>query len=491
MEPPQRAQKAKTAKRDQTVAKTTAKNTSRSPVSKFKQSSATRKGLKAGKTSYSGLKTRKNIPVKSVKTKRAIHEYTEIGLQDFAVLLFGEDAVKEVKKKMDVREIWNISTNTTQCNNVIGKSNAETDCWICGLKINDEPGMKPECEHILPVAQAVIYLSLYSSKKPPTNPDERKILEMEYGWAHTVCNQDKSDICCIINSGESAVVSDKNIKYILNKIYTSNRADALALKRSLKGLYPTIGSFISARLEAVKERYQRIVNFLNPSVGENRFKLTILAGLVTAMDYTNIHDEAQPLLSDEFLAERESQKNMLKDLLTDTVKQDIFERFGYLDLNTLAQAAEILETVENIFKTQRTYYLKEYNLNNMADIVTEEWEKNMFDTDSPGIGFLITIYPELYTRLALMFIDPVTKSYKKDKIESNSILCLGFYLVLKYFILLSKNIDINNKIRRGPTKDAIKEKIDKIINSIEVYSTKNFPGIYEFIDTYYKKRPTS
>jgi hypothetical protein len=127
----------------------------------------------------------------------------------------------------------------------------------------------------------------------------------------------------------------------------------------------------------------------------------------------------------------------------------------------------------------------------MADIVTEEWEKNMFDTDSPGIGFLITIYPELYTRLALMFIDPVTKSYKKDKIESNSILCLGFYLVLKYFILLSKNIDINNKIRRGPTKDAIKEKIDKIINSIEVYSTKNFPGIYEFIDTYYKKRPTS
>jgi hypothetical protein len=131
MEPPQRAQKAKTAKRDQTVAKTTAKNTSRSPVSKFKQSSATRKGLKAGKTSYSGLKTRKNIPVKSVKTKRAIHEYTEIGLQDFAVLLFGEDAVKEVKKKMDVREIWNISTNTTQCNNVIGKSNAETDCWIC------------------------------------------------------------------------------------------------------------------------------------------------------------------------------------------------------------------------------------------------------------------------------------------------------------------------------------------------------------------------
>jgi hypothetical protein len=127
----------------------------------------------------------------------------------------------------------------------------------------------------------------------------------------------------------------------------------------------------------------------------------------------------------------------------------------------------------------------------MADKVTETWEKNMFDTDSPGISFLVKIYPELYTRLALMFIDPVTKSYKKDKIESNSILCLGFYLVLTYFILLKKNIDINNKIRRGPTKDAIKEKIEKVVKTIENYATKTFPGIYEFIDDHYKKKPVS
>jgi hypothetical protein len=470
-----KATKAKSTKAKAKLGKTQSK-------SKFKQTPMVRKGPKTAKVTrlISAFKTRK-VSQSVKKTQRAIHEYSEIGLQDFAILLFGEDAVREVKKKMDVREIWNISTNTTQCNNVIGRSTPETECWICGLKIDDIPGMKPECEHILPVAQAVIYLSLYSSKKPPKTDAERMVLQMEYGWAHTVCNQDKSDICCIINSGQNAVVSDKNIRYILNKIYTSNREDSTILKEKLKGLYPTLASFLAARLEAVKERYKRIVDFLNPTSSESRFKLTILAGLVTAMDYTNIHDEAQSLLSDEFLAQRESEKNMLKELLTDKVKQDIFEKIGYLDLETLAQAATILESVQTLFETQKAYYLKEYNLNDIVDSVTQEWEKNMFSSENPGISSLVKIYPQLYTRLALMFIDPATKSYKKAKIESDSILCLGFYLVLTYFTMLKKNMIINNKIRvtaKGKTID----KIEKIITTIEKYAQKNYPGIYEFIE---------
>jgi len=467
-----------------TLAKTQSK-------SKFKQTPKL-KGPKTAKTArFSASKTRK-VSQSVKKTQRAIHEYSEIGLQDFAILLFGEDAVQEVKKKMDVREIWNISTNTTQCNNVIGKNNAETECWICGLKIDDtQPGMKPECEHILPIAQAVIYLSLYSSKKQ-TTPAEKMVLQMEYGWAHTVCNQDKSDICCIVNNGQIATVSDKNVRYILNKIYTSNRGDSTVLKGQIKALYPTKASFLAGRLEAVKERYKRIVDFLNPTSGENRFKLTILAGLITAMDYTNIHDEAQPLLSDEFLAQRESEKNLLKELLTDKVKTDIFEKFGYLDLDTLAQAATILESVQTLFETQKAYYLNQYNLNNITDILTEEWEKNMFQSDKhkPGISSLIKIYPQLYTRLALMFIDPVTKSYNKAKTESDSILCLGFYLVLTYFILLKKNMLLNNKVR-GTAKTRIIDKIDKIINLFNNYAYKYYPGIYDFIDKYYINRVTN
>ena len=261
-------------------------------------------GVKAAKNS-----TRKAPKAPQKKKPRTAHEYTEIGLQDLAILLFGEETVHEVKKKMDVREIWNVSTNTTQCNNVIGKVNAETPCWICGLKIDaTDPGMSPECEHVLPVAQAVIYLSLYSAKKKHNTTPERNARKMEYGWAHTVCNQDKSDICCMVNAGDKAAVSDKNIKYILRKIYTSNRVDSVKIKSELKGPYPTLESFIDGRLGPMRKRYQDIVDYLNPSSGENRFKLTILAGLVTAMDYSNIREEAQALLSPEFLAEKEQQK---------------------------------------------------------------------------------------------------------------------------------------------------------------------------------------
>jgi len=435
-----------------------------------------KKGVKAAKTA-----TRKLAKASKVKT---VHQYTEIGLQDLAVLLFGEEAVKEVKKKMDVREIWNISTNTTQCNNVIGKIAPETDCWICGLGIDPtDPGMSPECEHILPVAQAVIYLSLYSSKKKNNTTGERRARKMEYGWAHTVCNQDKSDICCIVNAGTKAEVSDKNINFILKKIYNSNRVDSVKLKAELRPLYPDINSFINGRLGHVRKRYQDIVDYLNPSSGENRFKLTILAGLVTAMDYRSIRDEAQPLLSPEFLAQKEAQKEELKELLNDKIKQDICETLGYLDLDTLATAAHVLSSIDNIYDLYKKYFITSENLN---QIVTEALDKEIDATVyNDEKEHLAKFYPQLYVRMAFLFIEPVTKSYIKVKIESNCIMCLGYYLVIKYFTELNNYINTTTNIR-GSTKEKFTDKVSKVLDKLTNEMNKNFPGIYEYISSYEK-----
>jgi len=435
-----------------------------------------KKGVKAAKTA-----TRKLTKASKVKT---VHQYTEIGLQDLAVLLFGEEAVKEVKKKMDVREIWNISTNTTQCNNVIGKIAPETDCWICGLGIDPtDPGMSPECEHILPVAQAVIYLSLYSSKKKNNTTGERRARKMEYGWAHTVCNQDKSDICCIVNTGTKAEVSDKNINFILKKIYNSNRVDSVKLKAELRPLYPDINSFINGRLGHVRKRYQDIVDYLNPSSGENRFKLTILAGLVTAMDYRSIRDEAQPLLSPEFLAQKEAQKEELKELLNDKIKQDICETLGYLDLDTLATAAHVLSSIDNIYDLYKKYFITSENLN---QIVTEALDKEIDATVyNDEKEHLAKFYPQLYVRMAFLFIEPVTKSYIKVKIESNCIMCLGYYLVIKYFTELNNYINTTTNIR-GSTKEKFTDKVSKVLDKLTNEMNKNFPGIYEYISSYEK-----
>jgi len=436
-----------------------------------------KKGVKAAKTS-----TRRNTK----KQPKTAHQYSEIGLQDLAILLFGEETVHEVKKKMEVRELWNISSNTTQCNNVIGKMTADTDCWICGLKIDSsDPGMSPECEHVLPVAQAVIYLSLYSSKKKQNTSPERNVRKMEYGWAHTVCNQDKSDICCLINSGTKATVSDNNIKFILKRIYTSNRADSLKIKSELKALYPTLGTFIEARFEPVRKRYEDIVNYLNPSSGENRFKLTILAGLVTAMDYSNIREEAHGLLSPEFLAEKEAQKKALTKLLTNEIQQDILNALGKMNLDTLVDAAKIIDSIEDIFNIQTLHQIKQHNLNELdLDTINTLWEESL------DLSFLAKIYPQLYIRLGLMFIDPVTKSYLKPKIEYNSYTSMGLFLVIKYFILVEKNLDRNTKIR-GPKKLRYVEKLNKIVEDYKKYMNKEFPGIYDFISEYYSHNNTT
>jgi len=431
-----------------------------------------------------GVKAAKS-PTRKVHKKqpRTAHEYSEIGLQDLAILLFGEETVKEVKKKMDVREIWNISTNTTQCNNVIGKVNAETPCWICGLKIDaSDPGMSPECEHVLPVAQAVIYLSLYSAKKKHNTTPERTVRKMEYGWAHTVCNQDKSDICCMVNAGNKAAVSDRNIKYILKKIYTSNRADSVKIKSEVKALYPTLDSFIDGRLGPVRKRYEDIVDYLNPSSGENRFKLTILAGLVTAMDYSNIREEAHELFSPEFLAEKEQQKRALKELLTHEIQQDIVSTLGKEKLDLVVDVAKIIDSVVDIFNIQKLHQIKHYNLIELDNTaITKDWE------DKLDIAHLVKIYPQLYMRLGLMFIDPLTKSYIKAKIEYNCYMAIGFYMVIIFFTLVEKNIDRNPKIR-GTTKARYTTKLNSIVSDYRKYMDTNFPGIYHFIDEYYRQK---
>jgi len=90
----------------------------------------------------------------------------------------------------------------TQCNNTIGKVNPYsfeknnlescTKCYICGLPILHEKigGMAAECEHVLPVIVAAIYLSLYKNKAN-RGSDEIKLV---YQWAHETCNQEKGAI---------------------------------------------------------------------------------------------------------------------------------------------------------------------------------------------------------------------------------------------------------------------------------------------------------
>jgi hypothetical protein len=92
--------------------------------------------------------------------------------------------------------------NTTQCEKggagkvtyynqgTQGSLQTCTKCYICGLPILSQKstGMAPECEHVVPVIVAVIYLKLYSKKG-----DFSDMTSLVYKWAHETCNQEKSD----------------------------------------------------------------------------------------------------------------------------------------------------------------------------------------------------------------------------------------------------------------------------------------------------------
>ena len=80
-------------------------------------------------------------------------------------------------------------------------------CWICGLKLNNDP--KPECEHILPISDALLHLNLYQNRSSieKLNKYDVDILKLEYLWSHQCCNQSKNNLKYIKTDGNSYAVN--------------------------------------------------------------------------------------------------------------------------------------------------------------------------------------------------------------------------------------------------------------------------------------------
>ena len=157
------------------------------------------------------------------------------GLTALARFIFGDEVIDEViRRKFTVRDIWEITTPTIQCNNVIDPQVVnKTECWICGLPVTKDIGMTAECEHILPIAQAAMYLKLYNDSLKAVAKDD-KWINSEYGWAHRVCNQEKNDMCALVQKGDIFQVDTTQLRKLLKSIYDSQRVDSNPIKVSLR-----------------------------------------------------------------------------------------------------------------------------------------------------------------------------------------------------------------------------------------------------------------
>lgn len=125
-------------------------------------------------------------------------------------------------------------------------------CYICGFPLGPlqvKNGLSGECEHILSVAQAILFYDLFQrgdlDKRPPTLPKnapdrdpvkQREFFGKEYKWSHEICNRVKSDKNIIsYTEGVGFELNKVKLTELLDAIYNSKRGENL---KKLIGLDP-------------------------------------------------------------------------------------------------------------------------------------------------------------------------------------------------------------------------------------------------------------
>jgi hypothetical protein len=377
--------------------------------------------------------SKKTAKVHRISATSKSTDYLAIGLTDLATRLFGAETIEKAKhfvpdsgsegesnseesaSQNSVRKIWELASPTTQCKNTIGGYyDGHTLCWICGLSIQSNVvGMTAECEHILPIAQAVIFLMLYPDRDraKALTQSQRADLDLEYGWAHRVCNQEKSDACPLQmvtrDSVQSVEIFDKGIDVILKKIWDSKRSYAPNFIANLHPAFSSLENFKHHRKTAIKERYERIVNRINirnidGSLVPGHAALTVLSGLAcaTIQDYTR--QELHSILSPDAV-------NDAKAAFDDKIKLDIRKELGLDAIDGVGGLASIMTVYEKLDKK-----IEEF-LNRMRDTfqghvrysqlfkelnIPTNYDENIHliveNIQSDSFKFVIQIYPRVF-----------------------------------------------------------------------------------------------
>lgn len=214
----------------------------------------------------------------------------------WAVNLFGPKIIQRmIADVKSIRYMFAPQNNTQQCLIAgIPSPQEQKNCWLCGLTMFNPDGNKNdviECEHILPVIQAVLFLELGLSRPPGVTDDNA--LKLEYAWAHATCNHPKNNTVFIkevIDPRTKAITGwecdDSDIEKALNAIYVklkSHFPKELANKKA----------WLTGRLKSIRTRVQMIVDYLNrPGYAP----LTILLAVAKLGDPERLTPKARKVL---------------------------------------------------------------------------------------------------------------------------------------------------------------------------------------------------
>lgn len=204
----------------------------------------------------------------------AAAEYTSLaqpfhvlqGLTDMFKTVLGEETVHCLQQKFgSLRQVVEKSSPTTQCNNVIGKPQ---DCWICGGIITTDD-LGPECEHVFPIAQALVFTGLYEHSLFEQISDEENTdltnayisgLKKEYRWAHRICNQVKNDAHFIQYDGTNFVINDDLIQNFINDLIATKSWGTGNMLCTYLGGTPNAGrAILQGRVAAIRAACSPII----------------------------------------------------------------------------------------------------------------------------------------------------------------------------------------------------------------------------------------
>ena len=214
--------------------------------------------------------------------ERAINEWCNKKPEQTEV----EEVEEEEKEKCNARQIWELTNPQQQCANVVGEfkdipeKDIRKNCYICGFEIvdtnNPRAGLSPECEHILPIIQAMFFLDLYrpNDKKlcnqGVLNPVECKeiteTLKEEYAWSHRTCNQIKSDLYTFLQTKIDPTTkypswdfSENHTKQLLNAIMNTTKFDPGSIQYSITHYDGGREKWLRDRVEKLREKTAPIV----------------------------------------------------------------------------------------------------------------------------------------------------------------------------------------------------------------------------------------
>lgn len=180
--------------------------------------------------------------------------------------VLGEETVRCIQANEDtVRAFFERSNPPTQCGNVIGSAKGQS-CWICGTRIiPKEVSFKPECEHVFPIIQALVFTGLYETQLFESLEDQQQGaytagLRLEYQWAHRICNQVKNDAHFVVltrTEDGTAVfgIDDAKIADFLTKLETTTKwGGGTKLLKHLKQEKQTDPvAYLRGRVSAIRE----------------------------------------------------------------------------------------------------------------------------------------------------------------------------------------------------------------------------------------------